>query len=692
MIYLSIVWHMHQPYYKNDREHTYFMPWVRLHAVKDYYDMLMIAREEKAKVSFNLTPVLLEQIEDYTQNNAKEIQNEIVLKDTSILNEEEKTYVLSNFFHVNHRAISESFRYSQLYKKRQLLKSSEGITSSSGFTTQDIRDIQILFNLAWLGEYTKRKDEEIKTLIIKERNFTEQDKKSIYNKQMEIMRRIIPLYKETFAEKTIEISTSPFYHPILPLLIDTNITSVCSPNIKLPSRFTHPEDARKQIKEGKTFIEKLMDKEIQGLWPSEGAVSDEALNMAAQEGFNFVMTGDAILKKTSPSATPYRCYKYKDVPLYIFFRDTELSDKIGFTYAQMDEEEAVEDFINTIKRKTADIDNPVVSIILDGENAWEYYRKNGYPFLKLLYQKLNKDNDIILTTPSQYLQEHKDEILSLNNDIWPGSWINANFKVWIGDEEDNKSWELLKKTKEDLKEISKQSEKEIYIAEGSDWNWWYGLEHNSQQDLLFDNLYRVHLKNAYLFSSKTPPSILGEPIKKLRTFIEPQKKPTAFITPIIDGKVTSYYEWLGAGEYEDIPLTMHPSTRIIKKMYWCFDEQFLYLRIDCSCNLEEKTLKIILTNDQTHRIIIEENKVIVLHYSKENKPIGKGKEGIKACIGETIEIGIERKSFNLKEREIITLFAEIRNKDKQAEERFPRWGYIQIIIPDSELERKNWIV
>jgi len=688
MIYLFIVWHMHQPYYKNDREHTYLMPWVRLHAAKDYYDMLMIAREEEAKVSFNLTPVLLEQIEDYTHNNVKEIQNEMMLKDTSALNEEEKVYIISNFFYANHRVISESPRYSQLYKKRQLLKSSKGVISSSGFTIQEIRDIEVLFNLAWFGEYTKRKDREIKSLITKDRNFTEDDKKTIYNKQMEIMKRIIPLYREAFTEGKIEITTSPFYHPILPLLIDTNIASICSPDIKLPSRFTHPEDARKQIKEGKIFAEKLLNGKIKGLWPSEGSVSDETLNMVAQEGFNFIMTGDVILKHTLPSATPYRCYKYKDLPLYIFFRDTELSDKIAFTYAQMDEERAVEDFISTMKRKTNGNNNPIVSVILDGENAWEYYRKNGYPFLKLLYRRLNEDDSITLTTPSQYLREHEDEILPLNNDIWPGSWINADFKVWIGDEEDNKSWELLKKTKEDLKEISKQSEREIYIAEGSDWNWWYGSEHSSQQDLLFDNLYRIHLKNAYLFSSKTPPSVLDEPIKKIRTFIEPQKKPATFITPTIDGKITSYYEWLGAGEYEDILSTMHPSKKTIKKIYWCFDEQFLYLRIDCFRSLE--ILKITLTNDQTHRIIVEEDKVTTLHYSKENKLISKGEEGIKICRGEIIEIGIERKSFNLKEREIVTLFVEIRDKD--TEERFPQWGYIQIVIPDSELEKENWIV
>ncbi|MCD6223830.1 MAG: hypothetical protein J7J73_02855 [Deltaproteobacteria bacterium] len=681
---------MHQPYYKDDKENTYMMPWVRLHAIKDYYDMLVIAIEEKAKVSFNLTPVLLEQIKDYAEGNVKEIQNEIALKDASNLSEEEKIYILSNFFHAGYRVISTFPRYSQLYRKRQLLKNPKSTVSfPPNFSIQEIRDIQILFNLAWFGEYTKRNDKDIKNLIIKERNFTEDDKKTIYNKQIEIIKKIIPLYREAVDKELIEITTSPFYHPILPLIIDTDIAKNCSPHIKLPARFSHLENAKTQTKEGKVFVEKLMAKEIQGLWPPEGSVSDDTLNIIAQHGFIFTMTSDIILKNTLSSAIPYRCYKYKD-SLYIFFRDTELSDKISFIYFGMNEEKAVEDFITTIKRKIANIHNPIVSIILDGENAWEFYRENGYPFLKLLYKKLKEDKDISLTTPSEYLQKYKDTALPLNN-IRPGSWINANFNPWIGDEEDNKSWELLKKTKEDLKQAPQESKKEIHIAEGSDWNWWYSSEHISQQNLLFDNLYRTHLKNAYLFSKKTPPPILDEPIKKIKTLIEPQKKPTAFITPIIDGKVTSYYEWLGAGEYEDIPTTMHPLKKIIKKTYWCFDEQFLYLRIDSSCSLEEKTLKITLTNDQTHKIIIEKNESTIFHYSKENKIIGKGKKEINVCRDETMEIAIERKACNLKEREIITVFIEIKINERIIE-RFPQWGYIQIIIPDSELEKESWMV
>ena len=335
---------------------------------------------------------------------------------------------------------------------------------------------------------------------------------------LKIINLVLPKHKELQDKGQIEVTTSPFYHPILPLLIDTNIAKIGMPQVTLPrTRFHAPEDAEIQIKNGIELYEKIFNRKPKGMWPSEGSVSSEIVPMFAKNNINWIATDEEILFRTIVDLKepieeilykPYRI-NVNNSKVNVIFRDHKLSDLIGFVYHKMDPEAAADDFIErlcSIKRSLRkDDEEHLVSIILDGENCWEYYPNDGIDFLNALYTKLShaEKNGYITTTVSDYLEKFppKDELKG----IFPGSWINGNFGIWIGHSEDNTAWDYLNQARIFLESRSKSAPpekiqkawKELYIAEGSDWNWWYGGDHSSMNDAEFDMLFRAHLINIY---------------------------------------------------------------------------------------------------------------------------------------------------------------------------------------------------
>ena len=630
-LYITLLWHMHQPYYKEPDRGEYILPWTYLHGVKDYYDMAAIVDETPgARVVFNLVPSLLEQLLDYASGVAIDpflVRGKMAPAD---MGEEDRLFILENFFAANRqRMIDPHSRYLELL---HLADGGAGRYDGErlrSFRDQDILDLQVWFFLSWTGGAARRRYPELQELVRKGKNFSAADKALLFIKQREILGEIIPLYKRLHDEGKAELSVSPYFHPILPLLCDTNSARAAMPQVTLPAnRFRHPEDARSQVAMGIAFFEKIFGFAPVGMWPSEGSISDEVLAIIADSGLKWVASDEEVLRRSIPGGlgpwreSLYQPYSYsangKD--LRLFFRDHALSDLIGFTYSQWEPVRAVHDFLARIRDIRAHAPKSrVVPVILDGENAWEYYPDNGYEFLKRLYTGIADSpglepatfSDIISGLPAGKALHH----------VHPGSWINADFGVWVGHPEENLAWDMIGRTREaafmhspqvashlagdgaaeEVDETVTMVCKTIYAAEGSDWFWWYGDDHFSPYSDRFDLLFRRHLMNVYRQLKLDIPTELFEPIKKESPagFV---REPADLISPVITGVVTSYFEWLAAGLYDLTRQSsaMHAAESLLQSFFYGFDRKALYFRIDGTTALD----KALLPGDQLNLHLI----------------------------------------------------------------------------------------
>jgi alpha-amylase/alpha-mannosidase (GH57 family) len=591
-IHLCFLWHMHQPFYKDLISGEYKLPWTRLHALKDYFGMAHLLEEFPGiRQTFNLVPSMMVQVEEYAAGKAADPFLEKALLPAESLTDADREFLLRHSFYSDpQRMIYRYPRYGELFDARNAQRSAYGY-----FGVQEFRDLQMWSQLAWFDEEFQANDPEVREWIRRGRDFTLADQVRMGEKQQEIIGRVLPEYQKLARCGQIEISTTPYYHPILPLLCDSDIASTAHPGVPLPPRFRYPQDAHRQLLLAREYIEQQFGAAPAGLWPSEGSVSDEVLTLAADLGFRWAATDSGILHRTLSQPVTvdrlYRPYEWRQNGrnLGMVFRDHFLSDLIGFVYSKMDAEEAAHDFLRRIRENCASILNTgrdaLVPIILDGENAWEYYPQNGRPFLRALYRRIQDDSQLRTVTVSEAFDVLPPEPL---DHIFPGSWINANFDVWIGAEEDNQAWTLLLRARQTLETVTGVSEErrrmafeELMIAEGSDWCWWYGPEHDSAHRLEFDQLYRSHLANVYRFLNLDPPEELSRPI--LRVSIPAERiEPCGAIRPRIDGEVTSYFEWIGAGIYRisERSGAMHGGKPVAKEVHFGTDGQNLFLRVD----------------------------------------------------------------------------------------------------------------
>ena len=602
-IHLCFVWHMHQPFYKVLATGEYRLPWTRLHALKDYFGMVKILEEfPSVHQTFNLAPSMLVQIEEYASGQAVDPLLACTMKAAPELTEAERNYLVRCAFLFAPRLIERFPRYAELFG----LWHAGGKDASRAarlFSVQDIADLQVLSQLAWFDEELRVQDPEVRALIAKERGYSREDQAVMLRKQAEILGFVIPIYKEFAARGQIEISTTPFYHPILPLICDSNVAAESHPGISLPARFAYPQDALRQLQDARTFLREHLACTPAGLWPSEGSVSDEALRLAAEAGFQWVASDNGVLARTltrtADASITYRPYRWvqNDRQISAIFRDHLLSDLIGFVYSRMDAADAAADFLRQIRENSQHELNlgrdVLVPVILDGENAWEYYPENGRPFLRELYRRIVAAPDMRALTVTEALSIHQQR--QTIGHIVPGSWIDANFNVWIGAREDNIAWEYLlnarRKYDEACAGVPEENRRlayeELLIAEGSDWCWWYGPEHASENRAEFDQLYRDHLSNVYLGLGLPPPEELSHPIleESSRQVHEP---PRNAIHAVIDGEVTSYFEWMGAGHYRPDRRSgsMHGDRQAVRDLYYGSDGANLYIRLDLASDLD----------------------------------------------------------------------------------------------------------
>jgi len=734
---IAILWHMHQPYYKDLVTGKYFMPWVRLHGIKDYYDMVAILDEfPKVHQTFNMVPSLVDQILDYVDNNATDTHLDLALKPAAELTTSEKESILQNFFLANWENMVKPYpRYWDILKTRGFVYSKDDLKDIQRyFITQDYLDLQVLFNLAWFDPIFKDNDKFLKGLVKKGQDFTEDEKIELIKKQREVLALIIPKYREMEERGIIEISTTPYYHPILPLLCDSFAAKMAIPDIKLPKkRFLHPEDAVAQVNKAVEFHKRVFGRAPRGMWPSEGSVSEEIIPIIHDAGVKWIATDEEILAKSinalferdkdeiaKDAGTLYRPYNARvgDKGVSMFFRDHSLSDLIGFVYSKWDPEHASQDFMNRLHKirdkllTQGNMDEFVIPIILDGENAWEYYKNDGRDFLRSLYGKLSNDPLIRAVTMSEHIEANPPNAALPK--LFSGSWINHNFRIWIGHEEDNTAWDLLEDTRSALVEFEREGTadkaaitkawQEIYIAEGSDWCWWYGDEHSTENDDAFDELFRKHLMNVYMLVGKDIPEELFIPVIREDKVCKPTIDLVSFISPTIDGEVSNYFEWLSAAYYDVTKVggTMHRVESIVSHIYYGFNLANMYVRLDTNLTLiggdkGEFTYTVNILNPTQYKIEVHCcRKGEGLTYDGAlYREIGEKwviqKSLVRLAIKDIIEIEIPFADISVSRKDQVQFFVTVKKGGTELE-RWPNRGCIMFEAPTEDFEAIMWRV
>ena len=597
--YLMLMWHQHQPLYPKDAAGVYSRPWVRVHAAKDYYDMAALVDEHPGvQVVFNLTPALLLQLDDLAAG-AKDRYQVAAEIPAARLTADDKRFLLERFFDVNPKVIDRFPRYRELADDR----GDRGIDAAlEAWPAQRFRDLQVLFNLAWTDPDFLA-EAPLAALVERGRDYVEEDKAVVLAEHRRIVGEVIPLHRRLWEAGRIEVTTTPLAHPILPLIADTDLGAAGDPAARRPEhRYREIVDADQQVIRGLDVAERLLGRRPAGMWPGEGAVAQLVMSLFSKNGVRWVATGEDVLARSlgfsitrdrrdtveqSELFRPWQARLRRNPPVPIFFRDVRLSDLIGFEYSGMPGEAAAADFMDRLRniRNRLEAEGrlggerpPVVSVILDGENAWEHYANDGKGFLRALYRRLAAADWVVTITPSQYLERFAEpESLP---EVFPGSWFQPNFATWFGEEEEALAWDYLWRVRDDLRRAERSGAvaaealaaayESMLFAEGSDWFWWFGADQESGDDAYFDRAFRELLGQVYdALGSERPPFLRVPIIPAPAVPVLRQPEEPAAVT--VDGDLG---EWSAAAR-SGIAFAA-PRGRL----RFAFDAASLYLAID----------------------------------------------------------------------------------------------------------------
>ncbi len=594
-LYLNFLWHMHQPWYRDEGAKKSLMPWVFLHAIKDYAELPWIQSHYPGiKATYNLVPSLMAQLSNYPGDWQSDQLLHLLSLPAGSLDEGQKAQLLEKGFFANPQTmIAPLWHYQALYEKRSRFEQADQAVRH--FDDQELCDLSVLFLLSWCGNLLRREEPTVKALLQKGSHFSQEDKLSLIEALTSFCATIPARYKAAQKSGEIAIFTTPYYHPILPLLLDLGSAKASDSHIATPSEWCDfSQDAATQVDRAISWYSESFDRPPPGFWPAEGAVSEKAMALLADRGVPIACSDEDILFKSlggmHQRSDLYRRYQLESTggSIGMLFRDKALSDLIGFNYASFDPQHAADDFMAKLKDIHDSCDfNPLVSVFLDGENAWEFYGNNGFEFFNALYERIAKTPWCqTVTAPEAFevpVQERKLPALQ------PGSWIYGSLSTWMGHAEKNRAWERLVMTKKAAdkgksaldKESAAAVDEELLIAEGSDWFWWFGDDHYTPLASEFDALFRGHLRRVYHLMGQKPPAVLDEAIKQVDTQLSDHTVPTAIITPRIDGRQSSYFEWMGAGR---IDLTrafsaMDSSAAIFETLLYGSDGRHFYFQL-----------------------------------------------------------------------------------------------------------------
>jgi len=725
-ISVAFVWHQHQPYYPDDVAGMNAMPWVRLHGTKDYWGMAMHLKEvPEMRATINLVPSLVVQIQGYAEGRAQDEHLRISRLPADSLTELDRHFLLDNFFMVNPDQMIRPYpRYWELYQQRGLSVDTAA-RASRRFTTRDVLDLQVWNNLTWFHEIAFEVHPDLAEFRAQGQSWTESEKQWLLDKQQAILAEVIPLHRELVKRGQLELTTTPFYHPILPLLVDKKLARQAMPQVDLPRNLEgYAEDAAAQIARAVKFHKQTFGKAPTGMWPSEGSVAQAVIPLIAAAGIQWIASDEEILMRSTEGWISrdsqgfvnnpemlYRPWRLEEQgkSLSMVFRDHALSDQIGFHYQRYGAEQAVDDLLGKLesiqRAVAARSDQPaLVSIILDGENCWEYYANGGVDFLRGLYRRLADHPQVKPVRVSDYLAAHPpDKTVS---HLFAGSWISHNFAIWIGHPACNRAWDMLAEARAVLVRHAKaakltpavlsQAWQELYIAEGSDWFWWFDDHHSSSQDWLFDQLFRKHLQNIYTLLGEEPPQALMRPIgahdRQKRLFLAP----SGLLDVKVDGRVT-YFEWLSAGLFVASAargtMTMAEPHRI-ERLYFGFDAERLLLRFDTPGGVHARLadvdqVRITFVRPAGFELLITApaTRTPTAQLFHNNVPVSGGKA--EAASDLVLEVAVPWLSLGVNAGQAVDFFAELVH-DEQPIERIPHEGAIDLAVPSPDYELMMW--
>jgi len=538
---LVFLWHMHQPDYRDHVSGEYVLPWVYLHALKDYTDMAdHLERHPSVRAVVNFVPVLLDQIEDYCDQFARNEFRDPLLRllaapDLGQTTAGERKLLLESCFRTNHTTMQAPFPcYQRLYDLHQQL-ADEGEQALSYLSGDYFADLVTWYHLAWTGETVRRRSPLIAELMTKGEGFQFADRKALLGLIGENLRGLIPRYRALQEQGQIELSATPNTHPLAPLLIDFKSARESLPNALLPMATVYPGGRSRisaHIEAARTSHTRRFGVPPNGMWPAEGAVSAVFIEQMAACGCRWAASGEGVLRNSlGTAAKPRSAYRPWTLPtapgVTLFFRDERLSDLIGFEYAKWHGRDAAAHFVGQLEEIVATGaagETPVVSVILDGENAWEHYPYNGFFFFEELYGLLEHRSNIRTTTYSELLARHAPPARTDLPRLVAGSWVYGTLSTWIGDVEKNRAWDLLCAAKQSYDlivacgrldaEEQVAAERQLAICESSDWFWWFGDYNPALAVASFDQLFRRNLANLYHLIKLAPPAQLNQSISR----------------------------------------------------------------------------------------------------------------------------------------------------------------------------------
>ncbi|MBM4354760.1 MAG: hypothetical protein FJ109_13395 [Deltaproteobacteria bacterium] len=703
---------MHQPPYSSPVSGEYLLPWVLLHGMRDYYDMAVLAsRFDRVRPTFNLVAGLMTQIEAYASERAVDVFLKVGMEEPEKLSPQEKRFLLENFMALHPETMIRP--YPRFVELTELARYADVEDVTARFRDQDWRDLQVWYFLAWTGREL-RKDERVASLLARGRGFTQEDKWQLRAASLDLLRRIVPLYRQLFSEGRIEVSTSPQYHAILPLLATSRSAAERLPDLHLPPvEFVHPHDAMLQVQRGLALAGQMMEQPIAGVWPSEGALSSELLPMLSGAGARWVVTDEKLL----PAPVRGRASRREDLlyrpwkkgPLAVFFRDAALSDLIGFTYCRWEPEVAVAHFLSELEKAVGSCSQPepVVTIALDGENAWEYYVHGGMRFVETLYAALQDHPRFRVVTPSSVLAE-AGELEELSG-IQTGSWIDGTLRTWIGDPVKNRAWEHLaaaRRAAQPQLERTKLGPHEreelvdlVLRAEASDWFWWFGRGHSSVHDAEFDRLFRDHIRAIYLKLGMNPPDELDWPLdpgSRVRSLVE---QPAHLVSPAVTGRADSYYKWMSSGRVVMTRAFSHRPDPLVVEVRFGFDRERVYFRVEASEPLRDgmtrKRIGVVL------RFVRPERRDLRVYLDPRGRVAvarvegGEGFRGAEAAVESVLEVAVPFQELSdageVGSGTVVEMYLVVTKRGREYE-RFPAMDNIVFAIRGEELDVENWHV
>ncbi|MEW5852414.1 MAG: glycoside hydrolase family 57 protein [Myxococcota bacterium] len=687
-------WHHHQPWYLDPVTGHARLPWVRLHACRGYLDMAAAAEHSTADGvihTFNFVPSLLDQLEHYAQPDHSDLWLDLSRPHPRDLDEQQRTELIRRMGGGGPTPTRPLPRLDELREK---------VSRQEKLSDHDVLDLQVLAHLGFMGSTLAHRPGVVRELLEKGKDFTQDEKLALLQATREVCAEVLPRYRKLQEAGRVELTATPYFHPILPLVVDTSAMADGLPGHAQPPPFRFPEDARYHVTAAQDRFQQVFGKKPVGMWPAEGSVSAAALGILAEAGVRYCGTDEQVLRRSEVAdegaVHHHEAYLDPSGKVAMFFRDHAASDQIGFSYRYKTPEAAAHDLVGRARSAGHGMGGRVMVVILDGENPWEHYANAGREHLRAIQHAFTHARDVRVVGPSRFLEKHppRRRISRLH----AGSWIDGTFAIWIGHAEDRHGWRLLGDCRRAIERARRQGApteqveaalRKLYPAEGSDWFWWFGEEFHAREADLYDELFRGQIKAAYVALGEKPPAELDRPVRHARHVGAPGRRMGWLQAPWLTGGTPSAMTWHDAVRVrpgEAGAMAMATSTGPMGELLVGCDERALWF---CALfpdkTVPRGTLSLHVTQRAEEHVVqveLPSGKVHAEHPRRQGKPL--------ADVGEVVMVQWPLAGASLQGGERCEIHAVLQ-VEGGGSQRLPASGAAEVELPDAELRwRAAW--